>query len=163
LDLSSHSLVDGGNRWPHRRHFITCSDFWTCCSILKTRGAEAVGRRASRFPCRLTIPSIIRIHVMVPIYSTVSFLSYFFYLHQIYYILPRDAYAAFALASFYSLLIAYAFRDSDELHQYLRTTTPKPWKTGWTLPIGLLRRCSGGEKGPFKTPRKASTWHNVSK
>jgi hypothetical protein len=86
----------------------------------------------------------------------------YFYLEQIYYTLPRDAYAAFALASFYNLLMAYAFRDSDELHEYMRTAKPKPWRTGWTLPIGLMRRCTGGERGPFRTPRTASTWYDVS-
>ncbi|TIA62077.1 DUF300-domain-containing protein [Aureobasidium pullulans] len=43
---------------------------------------------------------IIRILLMIPIYSTVSFLSYLYYKHSIYFEVLRDCYEAFAIASF---------------------------------------------------------------
>lgn len=98
---------------------------------------------------------------MVPVYSTASCLQIYLYTHSVYVSLARAAYAAFALASSYSLMMAYAFAGPEELYIYKRSEKPKPWKNGISLQVGLLRRLTGGERGPFKTPRTASTWHNV--
>ncbi|RKP12905.1 organic solute transporter subunit alpha/Transmembrane protein, partial [Piptocephalis cylindrospora] len=50
---------------------------------------------------------IIRILLMVPIYAIISWLSYYFYAHFIYYELVRDCYEAFVIASFFILLLQY--------------------------------------------------------
>lgn len=50
---------------------------------------------------------IVRIALMIPIYSIISFLSYRFYKEAPYYTAVRDCYEAFAIAAFYMLLLQY--------------------------------------------------------
>ncbi|KAL8896456.1 MAG: hypothetical protein Q9192_003090, partial [Flavoplaca navasiana] len=70
---------------------------------------------------------IIRILFMVPIYATVSFLSYAFYWHAIYFEVVRDCYEAFAIASFFALLCHYTAPDLHSQKDYFRSIRPKPW------------------------------------
>ena len=95
---------------------------------------------------------------MVPIYSVVSFLSYYFYTRAVYFEVIRDCYEAFAIASFYSLLCAYVAPDLHDQKDYFRKIRPR----GWVLPIPWLKRCCGGEVGIWRTPRSGLTWFNVS-
>ncbi|KAI4104063.1 MAG: hypothetical protein L6R37_003469 [Teloschistes peruensis] len=64
---------------------------------------------------------------MVPIYATVSFLSYAFYWHAIYFEVIRDCYEAFAIASFFALLCHYIAPDLHNQKDYFRGLKPKPW------------------------------------
>jgi hypothetical protein len=98
---------------------------------------------------------------MIPVYSVASYLQCLYYDHAVYFQLTSDPYAAFALASFFNLLATYAAPHIDELTVYLRRATIKPWKNSIALPVGLLRKCFGGERGPFRTPRSGLTWYNV--
>lgn len=100
---------------------------------------------------------IIRILFMVPIYAAVSFLSYLYYQHSIYFEVIRDCYEAFAIASFFSLMCAYVAYDLHEQKEYFRTITPRRW----IWPMSWLQKCCGGEHGVWRTPRSGLTWFNV--
>ncbi|KAJ2064243.1 hypothetical protein GGI17_001128 [Coemansia sp. S146] len=57
---------------------------------------------------------IVRIILMIPIYGIISFLSYRFYREAPYYTAVRNCYEAFAIASFYMLLLQYIGDSSTE-------------------------------------------------
>jgi ABC-type sugar transport system permease subunit len=101
---------------------------------------------------------IIRILFMVPVYAAVSFLSYLYYQHSVYFEVIRDCYEAFAIASFFSLLCAYIARDLHAQKEYFRTITPRKW----IWPMGWLQKCCGGDRAIWRTPRSGLTWFNVS-
>ena len=102
---------------------------------------------------------IIRILLMVPIYAAVSFLSFYFYLHTVYYEVIRDCYEAFAIASFFALLCHYLAPNLHEQKIYFRGVTPRNWV--WPLPY--FQKCTGGEnKGILRRPRSGLTMFNVS-
>ncbi|CAO3572092.1 unnamed protein product [Mortierella alpina] len=56
---------------------------------------------------------IMRIVLMIPIYSVISFLSYRFYREAIYYETVRDCYEAFVIHSFFVLLLTYLGEDNE--------------------------------------------------
>lgn len=94
---------------------------------------------------------------MVPIYATVSFLSFLFYRHALYFEVIRDCYEAFAIASFFALLCHYTAPDLHSQKDYFRTLKPKEW----VLPVNWFKRCCGGKRGIWRTPRSGLTWFNV--
>ncbi|KAF2875311.1 organic solute transporter Ostalpha-domain-containing protein [Massariosphaeria phaeospora] len=101
---------------------------------------------------------IIRILVMIPIYAVVSFLSYLYYHHAIYFELLRDCYEAFAIASFFTLMCHYIAPNLHEQKEYFRNVEPK----NWVWPINWMQKCSGGEtKGWLRKPLSGLTWFNV--
>lgn len=91
---------------------------------------------------------------MVPIYAIVSFLSYFYYRHAIYFEVIRDCYEAFAIASFFALLCHYIAPDLHSQKDYFRDLRPQ----GWVWPLNWMRMCCGGL---WRTPRSGLTWFNV--
>lgn len=96
---------------------------------------------------------------MVPIYSIVSFLSFRYYLHSIYFAVLRDTYEAFAIASFFALLCHYVaptLHDQKDYFRQLKAIKP------WVWPVSWMRKCCGGERGCLSTPRSGLTWFNVS-
>jgi len=101
---------------------------------------------------------IIRVLFMVPIYATVSFLSYYYYRQSIYFAVVRDCYEAFAIASFFALLCHYIAPDLHNQKDYFRGLRPR----SWVWPLTWFRKCCGGERGMFRTPRSGLTWFNVS-
>jgi len=101
---------------------------------------------------------IIRILFMVPVYAAVSFLSFYYYNHSVYFEVLRDCYEAFAIASFFSLLCSYAAADLHQQKIYFRSITPK----NWVWPMKYFQKCTGGaEKGWLRKPRSGLTWFNV--
>ncbi len=107
---------------------------------------------------RLTLPSIIRILFMVPIYAAVSWLSIVYYTDYVYLSVLGDCYEAFAIASFFTLLCHYVAPDLHEQKNYFRTITPRKW----IWPVPWIQKCWGGETGIWRTPRSGLTWFNVS-
>lgn len=102
--------------------------------------------------------SILRILFMIPVYSVVSFLGYYFYHHFVYYQVIRDCYDAFAIASFFSLLCHYTAPDLHGQKDYFRMLTPK----NWLLPVTWFQKCCGSQRqGPWRIPRSGLTWFNV--
>ena len=102
--------------------------------------------------------SIIRILFMIPIYATVSFLSYLYYRHAIYFEVLRDCYEAFALASFFTLLCHYIASSLHDQKEYFRTLQPM----NWIWPLSWMQICTGGQdKGFLRRPQSGLTWFNV--
>jgi hypothetical protein len=96
---------------------------------------------------------------MIPIYATVSFLSYLYYRHAIYFEVLRDCYEAFAIASFFTLLCHYLADNLHDQKEYFRSVSPK----NWIWPLTWVQKCSGGQqKGPFRRPMSGLTLFNVS-
>ncbi|KAF2215149.1 hypothetical protein CERZMDRAFT_36033 [Cercospora zeae-maydis SCOH1-5] len=101
---------------------------------------------------------IIRILFMVPVYSIVSFLSYLYYRHAVYFDVLRDCYEAFAISSFFALLCHYCAPTLHDQKEYFRHVEPVNWFWG----VFGLQKCTGGEhKGPFRKPRSGLTWFNA--
>jgi bacteriorhodopsin len=100
---------------------------------------------------------IIRILFMVPIYATVSFLSFKYYNHSVYFEVLRDCYEAFAIASFFSLLCAYLAENLHAQKEYFRAIKPR----NWIWPMGWFQKCCGGSQGMLRVPRSGLTWFNV--
>lgn len=95
---------------------------------------------------------------MVPIYATVSFLSFMFYRHAVYFEVLRDCYEAFAIASFFALLCHYIAPDLHNQKDYFRGVRPK----NWVLPVNWFQHCTGGQnRGILRKPRSGLTWFNV--
>lgn len=91
---------------------------------------------------------------MVPIYATISFLSYVFYYHAIYFEVVRDCYEAFAIASFFALLCHYIAPDLHNQKEYFRGIKPR----SWVWPLNWAARCC---PKLWRTPRSGLTWFNV--
>ena len=95
---------------------------------------------------------------MLPVYSTVSFLSYLFYQHAMYFEVARDCYEAFAIASFFTLLCNYIAPNLHDQKEYFRKLEPINWFWG----VFGLQKCTGGQdKGIFRKPKSGLTWFNV--
>lgn len=107
-------------------------------------------------PC-LTFSSIIRILFMVPVYATAAFLQFTFYWHAVYFRVLSECYEAFAIASFFALMCHYLAPDLHEQKRYFRTIQP----VDWVWPVGWMKKCCGGQRGCWRTPRSGLTWFNV--
>lgn len=95
---------------------------------------------------------------MIPIYATVSFLSYLYYRHAIYFEVLRDCYEAFALASFFTLLCHYIASSLHDQKEYFRTLQPM----NWIWPLSWMQICTGGQdKGFLRRPQSGLTWFNI--
>ena len=138
---------------PH----VFLSHMATLLPLSKAVGTTAVSGSLLICTLRLIAISIIRVLFMVPIYSVVSFLSYYFYTRAVYFEVLRDCYEAFAIASFFSLLCAYVAPDLHDQKDYFRKIRPR----GWVMPLSQFKRCCGGELGIWRTPRSGLTWFNV--
>ncbi|KAK1836371.1 organic solute transporter Ostalpha-domain-containing protein [Podospora conica] len=104
------------------------------------------------------VASIIRILFMIPVYATSSWLSIRFYWHAIYFQVLSDCYEAFAISSFFSLMCHYIAPDLHDQKDYFREMSPvQPW----VWPLSWFRKCCGGERGPWRTPRNGLTWFNI--
>lgn len=101
---------------------------------------------------------IIRILFMVPVYSAASLLSYHYYYHAIYFQVICDCYEAFAISSFFALMCSYIDVDLHEQKNFFRQLRGiKPW----VAPINWFKKCCGGERGPWRTPKSGLTWFNI--
>ena len=117
-----------------------------------------IGFHATRYLKPWEQKHIIRILFMVPIYSAVSLLSFYYYQHSVYFEVIRDCYEALAIASFFSLMCSYLAPDLHQQKIYFRTITPKPW----VWPMRYLQKITGGaERGWLRNPRSGLTWFNV--
>jgi hypothetical protein len=102
---------------------------------------------------------IIRILFIIPIYASFTFLGLVSYKRFIYFELVRDSYAAYAVASMFTLMCHYIAPNLHVQKEYLRSVKPKNW--GW--PLNWLQKLTGGEnKGWLRRPTSGVTWFNVS-
>ena len=70
---------------------------------------------------------IVRLLIMVPIYAIVSFMSFLFYKHALYYQTIRDCYEAVLITSFFYLLLAYTGDTRAEQHAVFRNLKFNKW------------------------------------
>ena len=99
-----------------------------------------------------------RILFMIPVYTIVSILSFFYYQQFVYFQVVRDCYDAIAIISFFSLLCNYIAPDIKSQKIYFRQLEPK----NWLPPIRWFQACCGSKrKGPWRKPRSGLTWFNV--
>lgn len=95
---------------------------------------------------------------MIPVYATSAFLCIWYYWHAVYFQVISDCYEAFAIASFFALMCHYVAPDLHEQKDFFRNMHPIQ---EWVWPITWLAKCSGGEKGPWRTPKSGLTWFNI--
>ncbi|KAF2400850.1 DUF300-domain-containing protein [Trichodelitschia bisporula] len=101
---------------------------------------------------------IIRIVFMIPVYATISFVSYVFYRHAIYWEVLRDCYEAFAIAAFFALMSSYIEPTLHDQKEYFR----KIQVDNWVWPVPWMQKCTGGkERGLLRRPRSGLTWFNI--
>ncbi|KAG9189404.1 hypothetical protein G6011_06272 [Alternaria panax] len=101
---------------------------------------------------------IVRILAVIPVYAWTTFLSYVFYNAAAYCELIRECYAAYATASFFTLMCHYIAPNLHEQKEYFRDADPKNW--GW--PLNWFQKLTGGEhKGWLRKPRSGVTWFNA--
>jgi Organic solute transporter Ostalpha len=101
---------------------------------------------------------IIRILAMIPIYSIISFVSYWRFRDAIYWEVLRDCYEAFAIASFFTLLCHYVEPTLHDQKEYFRRAKVR----NWVLPVNWFQKCTGGQtSGLLRKPRSGLTWFNV--
>ncbi|KAA8570214.1 hypothetical protein EYC84_002531 [Monilinia fructicola] len=82
---------------------------------------------------------------------------YLMWMHAVHYTNPMSndkCYEAFAIASFFALLCHYIAPDLHSQKVYFRTAIPTPW----VWPVTWMRKCCGGDRGPWRTPRSGLTW-----
>ena len=88
---------------------------------------------------------IIRILFMLPVYAVISFVSYKYYRHAIYWEVLRDCYEAFAIASFFTLMCAYLEPDLHEQKERFRQLAAREGGIrNWVWPIPWVQKCTGG-------------------
>lgn len=101
---------------------------------------------------------IIRILFMIPVYAVVSFLSFLYYPHAIYFQVIRDCYEAFAIASFFTLLCHYLAPSLHDQKEYFRSQKPR----NWVWPLSWFQYCTGGRyKGLLRIPTAGLTSFNI--
>lgn len=106
--------------------------------------------------------SIIRILFMVPVYSITSFLSVLLYQSAIYFQLIAEAYAAFALLTFFQIVCHFTGPTVHEQKDYFRGFKPGIWKVYLPCVALPLTPKRWRESGPFRTPRSGLTWFNIN-
>lgn len=158
---------------PHRRRLrpggwrgVVLSDHGPCDALQQTNRAATVSRPFNDI-CILwgTVwtnwllrdRSIIRILLMVPIYSLVAWLSIYFHKHAVYYSVMGDCYEAFTISAFFALMCHYIAPDLHSQKNYFRGIKPKQW----VWPLNWMQKCCGGEHGIWRIPRSGLTWFNV--
>lgn len=145
--------------WCYRRGGCLFLGYETCEPLpqaVRTEAVCVIPRTTT--PLSTNQNSIIRILVMIPIYAVVSFLSYLYYQHAIYFELGRDCYEAFAISSFFTLMCHYIAPNLHEQKEYFRSVEPK----NWVWPVNWMQKCTGGEtKGWLRKPSSGLTWFNV--
>ena len=140
----------------HDLGLILCAVFGLIATCI---GAFLISAHATHYLKPYEQKHIIRILLLIPVYSVVSFLSYVFYHHAIYYDILEGLYEAFAISSFFTLLCHYIAPNLHDQKEYFRTLKPKNWFWGV---FGLQYITGGQNKGPFRKPRSGLTWFNVS-
>lgn len=150
-----------GGVWACGLRGVVLSDYRPCDALQQAHGTATVSFAmwlVATDCSRTDEHSIIRILLMVPIYSLVAWLSIFFHKHAVYYSVMGDCYEAFTIAAFFALLCHYIAPDLRSQKNYFRGIKPKQW----VWPIPWLQKCTGGaENGIWRIPRSGLTWFNV--
>ncbi len=155
LEVISEQPLWRGYTFHHFGLFL-CAVFGGIATII---GLTLIFLHATHYLKPYEQRHIIRILLLIPVYSVVSFLSYYNYQHAIYYDILEGCYEAFAISSFFTLLCHYIAPNLHDQKDYFRTLVPINWFWG----VFGLQKCTGGQNnGPFRKPRSGLTWFNVS-
>lgn len=96
---------------------------------------------------------------MVPVFAVASLLGLKFYWHEVYYEVLSNCYEAFAISAFFSLVCHYCGPDLHEQKQYFRQLQPIK---NWLPPLNWFKKCCGGERGMWRTPKSGLTFFNIA-
>lgn len=118
------------------------------CTVPSPR--QQMDRADARIQCR-----ILRILLMIPVYSVTTMFSYVWYWHAVYWKVARDCYEAFAIAAFFALLCQFVAPQLGSQKEYFATMPVRPWP--W--PANWFNKCV---RGKLRAPRSGLTWFNVS-
>ncbi|KAF9986507.1 hypothetical protein BGZ65_007394 [Modicella reniformis] len=94
-------------------HIIGWALSGACAIIATAISLHLLYRHAKNYNKPSEQRHIMRIVLMVPIYAIISFLSFRFYKHSIYFETIRDCYEAFVIYSFFILLLTYLGDDNE--------------------------------------------------
>ncbi|PNS15947.1 Transmembrane protein 184 [Sphaceloma murrayae] len=154
LYVSEEPLWEHGLTW-HRLGLIISAAFGLVSVVV---ALLLIFQHATHYSKPSEQKHIIRILLMIPVYSTVSFLSFLNYRHAVYFEVLRDCYEAFAIASFFTLMCHYIAPDLHHQKEYFRQLRPINWFWG----VFGMQKCTGGKsRGLLRIPRSGLTWFNV--
>jgi hypothetical protein len=108
---------------------------------------------------KLTYSSIIRILIMVPVYSVASLMSLLYYRQYAYFQILGDTYAAIAITSFFSLLCHYLGPTLQDQQFLFQDIVPRRWTIylfGLEIPLPVQWICGDGLARP-----NGSRWYKV--
>lgn len=143
--------------WMHALHYTKPAEQRQCVqpSSVVPWSTPALGLR---FCCTDRSDRIIRILLMIPIYSASNLLQLWYYHHSVYYAVISDCYEAFAISAFFQLMCQYMAPNLHEQKQFFRQLKPiQPW----VLPVSWFKFLCGGDRGPWRTPKSGLTWFNI--
>ncbi|KAI9746744.1 MAG: hypothetical protein M1818_000459 [Claussenomyces sp. TS43310] len=154
LRIVSEDAIAGSLTF-HQLGFILCAAFTLISCLISF---YLIWMHALHYTKPYEQRHIIRILFMVPVYAVASFLSFWWYWHAIYFQVISAAYEAFAIASFFALLCHYVAPTLHAQKDYFRGMQPI---RGWVWPLSTAKKCCGGERGIWRTPRSGLTWFNI--
>ena len=102
---------------------------------------------------------ILRILLIIPVYSFTALLITVVPHHYVYFIIISELYEPLCIISYLTLLLYLGFSSVEELEVWLQSRADA---VPWIFPCNLLWKITGKQKGPFRTPRRALTQFNVS-
>ena len=100
---------------------------------------------------------ILRILFMVPVYAVTALLITGFYRDYVYFTIISQLYEPLAVVSYLTLICQLVAPTMHDLELWLESKEARPW----IFPLNGLAKITGGQKGPFRTPRTAKTQFNV--
>ncbi|KAG0367686.1 hypothetical protein BGZ54_003438 [Gamsiella multidivaricata] len=114
LEETDPSQFFDGHSITWKRHYIGWGIAGFCALVSTLISFRLLYKHARNYNKPSEQRHIMRIVLMIPIYSIISFLSYRFYKQAIYYETIRDCYEAFVIHSFFVLLLTYLGDDTAE-------------------------------------------------
>ncbi|KAF8533726.1 organic solute transporter Ostalpha-domain-containing protein, partial [Trichophaea hybrida] len=150
---STHWHVDpiAGSLTLHTLGWIICI---ACTLISSIVSFYLIYKHATTFTNLNEQRNIIRILLMVPVYSVTTMFSYVWYWHAVYWEFARDCYEAFAIAAFFSLMCHYIAPELREQKEFFAAMDVRPWP--W--PATSFNKCTHGK---WRKPRSGLTWFNI--
>ncbi|KAJ3215677.1 hypothetical protein HDU67_000145 [Dinochytrium kinnereticum] len=107
------------------RQLETHQIMWIVCLVCTAATVVLSGINMTKHLKHFTKPSeqvpIMRIIMFAPVYAVISFLAFQFYPKAVYIFTVRDCYEAFAIYSFFTLLMQYVGKTHQEQIAYLAT------------------------------------------
>ncbi|KAF9931586.1 hypothetical protein BGZ65_004829 [Modicella reniformis] len=142
LEETDPSQFFDGQNITWKRHYIGWGIAGVCALLSTVISFRLLYKHARNYNKPSEQRHIMRIVLMIPIYSVISFFSYRFYKQAIYYETIRDCYEAFVIHSFFVLLLTYL--GDDTAAQRARITAG-PERLKWVFPFNCFYYNPHGE------------------